>query len=48
MNCPMIKENTKSLGLTEKQVINFCNLGCSVDCEKLFKEKFGSKEKLDD
>lgn len=30
MSCPM----TKDVPLTSKEITKFCDLGCSVDCEK--------------
>lgn len=36
MTCPM----TKNLPITENQSKNFCKHGCSIDCEKIFNEKF--------
>lgn len=30
--------------MTEKQILNWCKLGCSVDCYKLLKEKYKLKE----
>ena len=38
--CPMTNENVAKYGLTDKQVKNFCDKGCSVDCEKIFKERW--------
>jgi hypothetical protein len=34
MKCPM----KKNINLTEKQIQNFCNKGCSVDCERFLDE----------
>lgn len=38
MACPMTEKAVKENGLTKKQVVTFCNKGCSVDCEKFFNE----------
>lgn len=38
MSCPMSNANVKKYELTDEQVEHFCNLGCSVDCEKLLQE----------
>lgn len=42
MSCPATIKNQRKYQLTDKQVENFCEKGCSVDCEKLFKE-YGEK-----
>ena len=41
--CPMTQENIEKHGLTSKQVKEFCNKGCSVMCEQLFKKQFGKE-----
>ena len=43
MSCPMTVEAVERYRLTEKEVKAFCALGCSVECEKLFLNKFGGR-----
>jgi hypothetical protein len=34
---------TADVKLTDAQVKNWCKHGCSVECKKLFEEKYGKK-----
>lgn len=37
--CPIMKENKqKEYGLTDEEVLKFCRLGCSVDCDIFLRE----------
>lgn len=40
--------NIHKFKLTESQIKRWCNLGCSVDCEKLLAEKYKLKEEYKD
>ena len=46
--CPMNDYKIKGLNITDNQVATFCKCGCSVDCEKLFNEKFKKQIKREE
>ena len=43
MSCPMTNANVEKYKLTDQQVKNFCDKGCSVICEEEFNKKFGGR-----
>jgi hypothetical protein len=43
--CPMTNENVSLHKLTDKQVKSFCDKGCSVECEKIFKERWRNDQR---
>jgi hypothetical protein len=38
--CPMTNKNIEKYNLTRNQIQQFCDKGCSVDCNTILKKQF--------